>query len=245
MTAAGRRWVVLWAALAAAALTARLGVWQLDRAAQKNTLQAVLDARMALPPLPPAELAHDAQAAALQHHRAVRVEGQWLAESTIYLENRQMNGRPGFYAVTPLRLDDGSALLVQRGWLPRDLMDRTRVVAPPPPPGRVLVQGRIAPAPGRLYEFEGAASGPIRQNLDIDGYALETGLPLRPLTVVQEDGQPPLNDGLLRQWPRPAADLHKHYGYAFQWFSLSALILGLYVWFQLIRPRLARPQHRA
>jgi surfeit locus 1 family protein len=221
-------------------LTARLGVWQLDRAAQKNQAQATLDARMALPALLPAELAREAQAAAAQHHRAVRLEGQWLAERTVYLENRQMNGRPGFFAVTPLRLDDGSAVLVQRGWLPRDPMDRTRIVAAPPAPGRVVILGRIAPAPGRLYEFEAVASGPIRQNLIIDAYARETGLPLRPLTVVQEDGQPPPGDGLRRQWPRPAADVHKHYGYAFQWFALSALILGLYVWFQLIRPRRAR-----
>lgn len=240
MTAAGRRWVVLLAALAATLLTARLGVWQLDRAAQKNQVQATLDARLALPALLPAELAHDAQAAAAQHHRAVRLEGRWLAERTVYLENRQMNGRPGFFAVTPLRLDDGSAVLVQRGWLPRDPMDRTRIVAAPPAPGRVVILGRIAPAPGRLYEFEAVASGPIRQNLDVDGYARETGLLLRPLTVVQEDGQPPPGDGLQRQWPRPAADVHKHYGYAFQWFALSALILGLYVWFQLIRPRRAR-----
>ena len=71
-------------------------------------------------------------------------------------------------------------------------------------------------------------------------YARETGLPLRPVTVVQEDGTAPPGDGLLRQWPRPAAGVHKHYGYAFQWFALSALILGLYAWFQLIRPRRAR-----
>ena len=155
-----------------------------------------------------------------------------------------MNGRPGFFAVTPLRLEDGSAVLVQRGWLPRDPMDRTRIVAAPPAPGRVAILGRIAPAPGRLYEFEAGASGPIRQNLDLDAYARETGLLLRPLTVVQEDGQPPPDDGLLRQWPRPAAGVHKHYGYAFQWFALSALILGLYVWFQLIRPRRARQRSR-
>ena len=44
-------------------------------------------------------------------------------------------------------------------------------------------------------------------------------------------------DGLLRQWPAPDTGLQKHYGYAFQWFSLSVLTLGLYVWFQVIRPR--------
>jgi len=240
MTAAGRRWVVLLAALLATALTARLGVWQLDRAAQKNALQAALESRRALPPLAADERARDAATAATQQHRAVNLQGQWLAALTVYLDNRQMNGRPGFYALTPLRLDDGSAVLVQRGWLPRDLMDRTRIATVPPPSGRVQVQGRIALAPPRLYEFDAAASGPIRQNLDLDAYARETALPLRPLTVVQEDGQPPVGDGLLRQWPRPAADVHKHYGYAFQWFALSALILGLYVWFQLIRPQRAR-----
>ena len=44
-------------------------------------------------------------------------------------------------------------------------------------------------------------------------------------------------DGLRRDWPAPAADLGKHHGYAFQWFALSTLIMGLYVWFQLIQPR--------
>ncbi len=237
MTAAGRRWIVLVAALLALALTARLGVWQLDRAAQKNRLQAALESQRALPPLPAAELARDAAGAAAQQHRAIHLEGLWLAALTVYLDNRQMNGRPGFYALTPLRLDDGSAVLVQRGWLPRDANERTRIIAAPLPAGRVRVQGRIGPAPARLYEFAAAASGPIRQNLDLDAYARETGLPLRPLTLVQEDGTAPPADGLLRQWPRPAADVHKHYGYAFQWFSLAALILGLYVWFQIIRPR--------
>ena len=241
MTAAARRWVVLLAALGVAVLTARLGVWQLDRAAQKSALQAALESKRALPPLAQAELARDAATAAAQQHRAVTLQGQWLAALTVYLDNRQMNGRPGFYALTPLRLDDGSAVLVQRGWLPRDAADRTRIAAAPPPAGRVQVQGRIALAPPRLYQFDAAASGPIRQNLDLDAYARETALPLRPLTVVQEDGQPPVGDGLQRQWPRPAADVHKHYGYAFQWFALSALTLGLYVWFQLIRPRRVRP----
>ncbi len=50
------------------------------------------------------------------------------------------------------------------------------------------------------------------------------------------------NDELLRDWPAPDLGLQKHYGYAFQWFALAALILCLYVWFQLIRPR---RQHHA
>jgi surfeit locus 1 family protein len=169
-------------------------------------------------------------------HRTVTLRGRWMPEHTVYLDNRQMNDRPGFYALTPLMLDDGSAVLVQRGWLPRDPADRTHITAPPPPAGRVQVQGRIALDSPRLFEFDAAASGPIRQNLHVASYAQETALPLRPLIIVQEDGQSAPADGLLRQWPVPAADVSKHYGYAFQWFAMSALIMGLYVWFQLIRP---------
>lgn len=232
------RWIVLLAAVLATGVTARLGFWQLDRAAQKTALQAALDARRGLPPLLQPDLASDPATAAIQHHRAIELSGRWLADKTVHLENRQMNGRPGFYVVTPMLLADGTAVVVQRGWSPRNLMDRTEVVAPPLPAGLVTVQGRIAPPPGRLYEFDDVASGPIRQNLDLAVYAGEVGRPLRPLSVLQEDlpGRGAAADGLLRQWPRPAADVHKHYGYAFQWFALSALIVGLYVWFQLVRP---------
>ena len=45
------------------------------------------------------------------------------------------------------------------------------------------------------------------------------------------------SEGLLRQWDRPDLGVDKHHGYAFQWFSLSALLVVLYVWFQWIAPR--------
>ena len=101
----------------------------------------------------------------------------------------------------------------------------------------VAVQGRIAPALARLYEFEATASGTIRQNLDVDAFARETKLPLRPWVLVQDDGPASPPDGLLRQWPAPNTGVDKHHGYAFQWFALSALTLVLYVWFQFIHPR--------
>ena len=237
------RWVVLVAAVLTAGVTARLGVWQLDRAAQKTALQASLDARRDLPELSPPELPGDAQTLASLLHRRIRLQGVWLPQHTVYLENRQMQGRPGFFAVTPLALPDGTAVLVQRGWLPRDLRDRTRVQAPVLPPGRVELSARIAPPPARLYDFDAAAEGPIRQNLDVAAFALETRLKLRPLSVLELDEAPvvtrqaPNPDRLLRDWPFPAADVHKHYGYAFQWLALSALTIALYVWFQILRPR--------
>ena len=233
------RWWMLAAALLMAGFMARLGLWQLDRAAQKTQAQQAMNKRMALPPLAAAELPLNApQVPALQHRRAT-LQGHWLTDKSVYLDNRPMAARTGFYLVTPLQLGDGSAVLVQRGWVPRDLIARTRVPPPPQAPGDglVQVQGRIAPALPRLYEFDAAASGPIRQNLPLQAYALETRLPLRPWVLIQDNTADTPPDGLLRQWPAPDAGVAKHHGYAFQWFSLSALTIGLYVWFQLIRPR--------
>lgn len=227
-------WLLL-AAVVVAAVTARLGWWQLDRAAQKIALQQAQDERRALPALQGEALPRRASDLAEAVHRRARLQGRWLDERSVWLENRPMDGRTGFYLVTPLMLDDGSAVLVQRGWAPRDLMDRTRTPVLQPSPEAVSVAGRIAPALGRLYEFEAAASGPIRQNLDLDAYARETRLPLRPWVLIQDDGS--AADGLLRRWPPANTGVDKHHGYAFQWFSLSALTIGLYVWFQFIRPR--------
>jgi surfeit locus 1 family protein len=245
LSARAGRWTVLIAAVVTATVTARLGVWQLDRARQKSDLQASLSTRMAMPALGVQELARDAPSAADQHHRQVVLEGRWQARWTIYLDNRQMNARPGFFAVTPLLLDDGSAVLVQRGWWPRDQADRTRVAAPAVPEGRVQLRGRVGSWPSALFEFKAAKEvGPIRQNLDQNDFARETGLALRPLSVQQLDDavRPDAaasspSDGLLRQWMTPAAGVAKHHGYAAQWFALSALSIGLYAWFQIIRPR--------
>ena len=235
-----RHAIVLVATLVAVAVTARLGVWQLDRAAQKTALQRAIDERAALPPLAVDALAVSADGAAAQHHRRVVLRGRWLSEHTVYLENRQMDQRPGFFVVTPLRLPDGSAVLVQRGWLPRDARDRTRIAPMRDDAGELELVGRIAPPPARLYEFDPAATGRIRQNLDLESFARETGLALRPLSVLQLHSPAFDGDGLRRQWPLPAVDVHKHYGYAFQWFALAALITGLYVWFQLVQPRRRR-----
>ena len=238
MSPAASRWVILAATLAAAALTARLGVWQIDRGHQKRSLQAALTARAALPALSARELATTHGPVLEQHYRAVRLVGRWRDDATVWLDNRPMDGMSGFIVATPLLLEGGNgAVLVQRGWVPRDPGDRTHLPPLPAAKDEVEVVGRIAPPPGRLYEFGGGEHGPIRQNLDLDELARDTRLALRPLSVLQTDSTATAGDGMRRHWPPPALDVAKHDGYAFQWFALCALILGLYAWFQLIRPR--------
>ncbi|MEJ6007900.1 SURF1 family protein [Paucibacter sp. AS339] len=241
--------LVLLATLAALALTLRLGFWQLDRAQQKLDLQAGIEANAKLPPLNGAALQKELVQAQSQVHRRVLLRGHWLQDKTIYLDNRPMAGRFGFLVVTPLSIEGrAEAILVQRGWVPRDAADRSRLPALPSSPEAVEVLGRLAATPSRVYQLTAAESGAVRQNLDAGAYGQEIGRAMLPLTVLQLDdpaaagstgsaGQV-AGDGLLRDWPAPDLGLHKHYGYAFQWFALAALLIGLYVWFQTIRPRL-------
>ena len=230
-----RFWLVTAAAVATMAATAALGRWQLDRAAQKEALQAVIDARIHLPPLEAdafEQMVASGTAEAL--HRRVVLRGHWVARNTVFLDNRQMQGRQGFIVVTPLQPEHSpAAILVQRGWVPRDFSDRTRLPEVTTPNGLVTVEGRIAPPPSKLYQFKGVDTGPIRQNLDLAAFRLETGLPLLEASVLQT-GAP--SEGLLREWAAPNLGVDKHYGYAFQWFGLCALVVGLYVWFQMILP---------
>lgn len=225
-------WLITVAALLVIATGIALGRWQLDRAAQKEALATQMAERLQAPPVPVADLVAANDLSALWH-RQVLLEGEWVPGRLWFLDNRQMSGRVGFFVLAPLRLDGGRVVLVQRGWAPRDFQDRMRVPEVPTPSGRVAVVGRVAPPPPRLYELGEGGAGAIRQNVDLAALAQETGLPLLPLSVLQTGDAP---DGLSREWPAPAAGVHKHYGYAFQWFGLSALFAFLYVWFQFIVP---------
>jgi surfeit locus 1 family protein len=229
-----RFWLVSLAAAAGIAATFALGAWQLGRAQEKLALQASIDARKVLPPIGNQALLGPGRLADLMH-RPIVLRGTWLAQHTIYLDNRQMHGTPGFYVVTPLRLEDsGWAVLVERGWVQRNFLDREKLPPIETPGGVIEVRGRMAPPPAKLYEFAGTPSGRIRQNLDLAQWRAETGLALLDVAV-QQTGEG--SDGLLRDWPEAASGAGKNYGYAFQWWALSALFAILYVWYLFIAPR--------
>ena len=243
------------AALLCAAITASLGFWQLGRAAQKQQIFDAIARQQALAPWHNVELAGQVplvtqSISATQQqellHRPAQLQGQWLTEQTIYLDNRQMQGKVGFYVLTPLRLiapSEGKVIIVQRGWVPRNFSDRTALAPVQTPGGVVSIEGRLEAPPSKLMELESGANGGadpdgqksrIRQNADIAQWAQQSGLPLLGLSLVQT-GPDTGSEGLLRDWPQINAGVQKHYGYAFQWFGLSVLVVLLYVWFQLVR----------
>ncbi len=231
-TSRGRFWIVTASALVAISVTTSLGFWQLGRAQDKLALQAAIDERLAMPPM-----TADALARPLPEvlHRSVVLRGTWLPAFTVFLDNRQMQGRPGFYVITPLSLEGtGKPVLVERGWAQRNFLDRTQLPPVETPAGVVEIRGRVAPPPAKLYEFDTAPRGAIRQNLDLVLFRSETGLDL-PDLALQQSGD--ASEGLLRNWPQPATGVEKHYGYLFQWWALALVIAILYVWFQFIAPR--------
>lgn len=210
-----------------------LGMWQLARAAGKIALAQAEATRAALPVLDLADVW--AASGEMLRHRRVRLRGHWLADQTTYLDNRQMDGKVGFYVVTPLELQpplgatEGLSVLVQRGWIQRDFEDRNRLQPVTTPGGPVEIEGRIEPALSRTFSLAppDAEKGvsPIRQNLDPEEFSTETGLAVAPFVVI-ETGAP--DQGLRRDWPPVDLGVQRHYGYAFQWFALAVLALFLY-----------------
>lgn len=238
-----RFWLFTLAALLAMAVTVSLGRWQLARAAQKEALQAAIDTQTSYPPLDMTGFLAIEDVAS-EMHRRVRLRGLWLANQTVWLDNRQMQGgTPGFYVLTPLALEGSQqTLMVQRGWVQRNFVDRAQLSPIATPAGIVEVTGQIAPPPAQLLELGAKAaqdapprSSPIRQNLLLDAFRSETGLPLRTDMTLLQTGA--ASEGLQRDWPAPALGVAKHYGYAFQWFGLALLVAILYVWFQFLVPR--------
>lgn len=260
------RWRVVLVAVATALsllVTLSAGVWQLGRAKQKEAMQAQWEARAALPALAAADVFTSAVDAKprqeredLLLQRVVTLQGRWLPEHTVFLDNRPLYGRAGFYVLTPfVEAASGRWLLVQRGWVPRDVRDRSRVPPIETTRGPQNLTARVAAAPSRALDLGGGealapgvaqdgATPRIRQNLELAAYARELGHPLWDFLLLQvgDDAHTTPTGGmtaLLRDWPAPQFGIEKHLGYAFQWFGLALLIASLYVWFQIV-PRFRR-----
>jgi cytochrome oxidase assembly protein ShyY1 len=219
----------------AVALLASLGRWQLRRADERRAVLVAIEQGRKQPPL---DLAPDTPAGALRPWRPVRARGEWRNDLAVLLDNRNQDGRPGYWIATPLVLDPAAhaAVLVLRGWWPRAEPGTTGAPLPLAPAGGQAIEGELVERVPRLFElwhFGGApvdvlpaalpaADGkpPTVQNLDLQAYAQATGLRLLP-TVLEQAG--PNADGLVRQWPQPSVDYNQNLGYAMQWFAFASI----------------------
>lgn len=229
-----RRWQFrppLWAwlgLLPLLALLLTLGTWQLQRGQQKLALQATLDGALTRPAEP---LHRDDPAPAEQGGRHVTAQGRYLDARQLLLDNEGHEGRPGYHVLTPLQLDDGTLVLVNRGWVPQD-GDRRRLptVEVGGEPRRVDGLWRPLPTPGlRLAVDNCGGTGWPRvvqypQAADLRCLLGDAVLPGVLLL------SPQAADGYVRDW-RVSAGFppERHYAYAAQWYAFAATLLFLFV----------------
>jgi len=205
------------AAVAAIALFVVAGNWQRGRMNAKEADRAAVDAAAAQAPVP----LPDPDDWAAWRWRRVVATGTWRGAAQLLVDNRIVDGRAGFAVVTPLALDDGRDVLVDRGWTPAGAGE-SRVPRVAAPSGRASVVGRVVVPPARYVELgaPAAPAGGVWQNLDPARIAAATGLKLLPIVIEQHSDT---GDGLLRDWPRPDLGIEKHESYALQWYSFAAL----------------------
>jgi surfeit locus 1 family protein len=205
-----------------------LGVWQLNRAAEKRALQAQLASQSVEPPL-----RLDAPNAGIepQRYRRVAVKGEYDAGHQVLLDNQIHGGKAGYHVLTPLRLEDSDlAVLINRGWIPAG-PDRRRLPELPIRVSAVELAGMVERFPAVGLKLEGAevpAPGwPARvQILEREALERRLGYRLLPYQVLLDAGE---SEGYARDWKPANVDPDKSTGYAIQWFSFAAVALGLFL----------------
>jgi cytochrome oxidase assembly protein ShyY1 len=233
-TALRPRWLALLVVvLAAAAVMARLGEWQLGRARQQGERErqaaAAAQAPVPVEQLLPARTAFPASAA----DRRVTVRGRWDGAHQVLVPGRRLGDATGLWVVTPVRLADGSAVAVVRGWvpdaaastsaptaLPAGDAELVGVLRPSEPVGDLL-PGAIADAPaGQLPLVSAALFAQVWPYPLADGYVVQTSpAPAAGLAAVPAE--------------RPGGLALQNLSYALQWWLFSAF--GLFFWWRLVR----------
>jgi surfeit locus 1 family protein len=201
-----------------------LGLWQLERKAQK----ADLFERFANAP------SMGIEQALTERSDLARIDafGRYDPERHILLDNRIWNGRAGVHALTPFELTDGRVLLVNRGWLPLR-PDRRSLPAVPTDGGARTIRGRLVLpiAPGaRLGDADRLRSDHWPQlvtYLDLDDVGAVLGRPLQPWLVQLDPGD---SSGFGdREWLPAVMAPSVHGAYAIQWMALSVATLIIWV----------------
>lgn len=200
-------------ALAVAATCVRLGFWQIDRLHQRRARNAVVRAARERPPI---ELVGSVSADSARHRR-LHARGAYDFEHEEVWRARAYEGVPGVDLITPLRLPDGSAVLVDRGWVPSpDAYHVDQQAYREAASADVVGLGMTAP----------------RARGDVDPAKLKDSLPypLLPFVMQQLPSstasaslRPP---GFPRRWPPPELDDGPHLSYAIQWLSFAVIIVA-------------------
>jgi surfeit locus 1 family protein len=215
-----------------------LGTWQVQRLHWKEGLLQTIDQRTHSAPLPLAEVERQFAAAGDIDYTPVTVSGTFLHRGERHFFST-WEGASGFDVVTPLQLDDGRFLLVNRGFVPYDLKNATKR-AQGQVAGKVTVTG-LARNPLLAKPSMMLPDNDLQKNIfywkDRDAMASSAGLPagagLVPF-LIDANGAP--NPGGLPVGGVTIIDLpNSHLQYAFTWYGLAAALAAVLI-IKLRRP---------
>jgi surfeit locus 1 family protein len=234
------RWIAATLVVVVVAIAfANLGFWQLRRLEERrlqNTISAsrFQDASLEAEQLIPS-MAGDAES--LRWRRALAT-GEFRPEDEVLIRSQVQFGVAGFHVITPLVLSDGSAILVNRGWVPLEL-DQVPVTQAPPPSGTVTVEGWLEPTQVRraLGPADPDAGRLTAMNrIDVERIQEQVDVDLAPMYMVAMGEQS--NQLPIPLDPPTFDDEGPHLAYAIQWFSF--LLIGVVGYWFLVR-RALRP----
>lgn len=218
----------------------QLGLWQLRRLDDRQAHNALVEARQAEPSaavedLVPADVEVGSRAVDDVVQRRATARGPYEADDTVVVENRTLNGASGGWVLTPLRLDDGRAVLVNRGFIGFDA--EGRIVAPDPPSGPVQVDGIVLPSQeraglGAADPSEGKLDVLVR--VDLERFAAQVDYDVLPVYLQLRTSDPPeaiAPDGApqLVALDPPELGEGPHLSYAVQWFIFTTIAAGGYL----------------
>ncbi|CAN5132597.1 SURF1 family protein [soil metagenome] len=223
------RWLLSHLVVAlAVALMVALGVWQLRRLDDRRDLNASIRSRQAVAVEDVAGIvspeAGPDQADAVVYRRAT-ASGTYNHDSEILVRNRTLDGRPGAWVLTPLVASDGTAVVVNRGWIPTQGVPDGVPFEARAPTGRVEVHGLLLasqergsfgptdPAEGVLDTLARADLGRLEQQVPFDLYPV----------YLQLESADPAPAPIPELLPGPELSEGPHLGYAAQWFIFSLI----------------------
>ncbi|OMH30286.1 SURF1 family protein [Motiliproteus sp. MSK22-1] len=223
-----------------------LGLWQLERAEQKQQLAETLTLRQQQKPLAliddmlleesnlqePSDPENFAQKL---EYRQLKVEGEFLPEKSVLIENRKHRGKTGFHVITPFLLSKGEhILLINRGWVKAG--PELSIPQFDTPSGTLQLIGTVSiPSPPVLDLTDSdqsgtAVTGSIQRwpFFTLERYQQWSGGDIYPLVLLLS---PESQGGFTRQWPKPQVDPSMHIGYALQWFAFALIVI--LIWLKL------------
>lgn len=220
------RTVPLVATIVVMVIAILLGQWQTRRAEEKDAIEIKLVHRSKEPPLILKNIlnTHDIE------YRKIVVKGRFRRDWPVYLDNRPYKSSAGLYILMPFQISDtANYVLILHGWMPRNSLDRNKLLADTTPAGIVEIEGIVRRNAGRILQLgtpEPLQPKSIVQNVDIDEFSKVSKMNMQPFLIEQISDT---HDGLVRDWPRPSLGSDKNRAYAFQWYALAIMAIIFYV----------------